>query len=173
MKHIIVYFVFSFTSLNVNALIVDSLLIKQYKRGYEVVHEIIESNSLKDSLANRLFCSLFFDNLWSITVKKDDSYVLYYGHRISKGKVFRKEISNSETVLNRLFSLEQDKVKQPIYQPANFYTPIYWYFLLLDSLHNKKYEWNAYSESNDKYAMVYLNAIRDYFVFLIIESEGY
>ena len=167
MKHLFAYLILSFTILEVNAATVDTLLAKDYKRGYEVVHELIESKSLKDSLINRSFCSLFFNNLWTITVEKEESYVLYYGYRVGRKEVVRKEISNTDTVLNRLFSLEQDKIEHSIYKPSCYYTPIYWYFVLSDALHNKKFEWNAYSQSDDKYTKVWLDAFTDFYAYLM------
>lgn len=152
--------------LKANAVTTDSLIIKDYKRGYEIVHEIIENNCLKDSLVNKPFCSLLFENLWTITVKKENSFVLYYGYRIGKEEVIRKEISNKETILNRLFSLEQTKIEQPIFKPKDFYTPVYWYFVLSDTLHNKRFEWNAYSQSEDKYAKTSLDTITNYYAYL-------
>ncbi len=96
MKHLFVYFILLFTIFEVNAATVDSLLVEDYKRGYEGVYEIIESKSLKDSLINKSFCSLFFNNLWTIIVEKEKSYVLYYGYRVDKEEVVRKEIPNTD-----------------------------------------------------------------------------
>ena len=154
---------------------VDSLLVKAYERGYEVVYEIVESNSLKDSLINRPFCSLFFENLWAITVKKEKSYVLYYGYSIGEKEVVRKEFSNPDVVLNLLFSLDQNKIEKDIYKPTGFYTPFYWYFLLSDFEHNKKFEWNSDSKSDDEYAKFFLNVFADYDGFLmniILTDQG-
>ena len=167
MKCLFVYFILLFIWLRVNAVSVDSLLFKEYKRGYEVVYEIIESNCLKDSLTKRSFCSLFLGNLWAITVKNEYSYVLYYGYRIGNEEVTRKVISNREVVLNRLFSLDQKKIEAPIYKPTDFYTPFYWYFVLSDSLHNTKFEWNANSKSDDEYAKIFFDVFTDYYVYLM------
>ena len=109
MKSLFVYFILSFIGIEVNAESVDTLLLKEYKRGYEYVYELIESGCLKDSLTNRSFCSLFFENLWTITVKNEKSYVLYYGYQIGKEEVTRKEISNRDLVFNRLFTLDINK----------------------------------------------------------------
>ena len=140
MRHLFVYILLSIVLIKVNASTIDSLLVKEYERGYEVVCEIIESKCLKDSLSNRSFCSLFFENLWSIVVKNEKSYVLYYGYQIGQEEVIRKEISNHNVVLERLFSLDQNKIEKNIYKPTDFYTPFYWYFVLTDSSHNRKFE---------------------------------
>ena len=171
MRHLFVYILLSFILLKVNASTIDSLLVKQYERGYEVISEIIESKCLKDSLSNRPFCSLFFENLWSITVKNEKSYVLYYGYQIGREKVIRKvirkEISNHNVVLDRLFSLDQNNIEKNIYTPTGFYTPFYWYLVLSDSLHNRKFEWNAYSRSEDEYAGFCIDVISEYVVYLM------
>ena len=112
MRHLFVYILLSIVLIKVNASTIDSLLVKEYERGYEVVCEIIESKCLKDSLSNRSFCSLFFENLWSIVVKNEKSYVLYYGYQIGQEEVIRKEISNHNVVLERLFSLDQNKIEK-------------------------------------------------------------
>lgn len=167
MKRLFVYLILLFICFKVNAESVDSLLLKEYKRGHEFVYEIIENKCLKDSLSNRPFCSLILGNLWTITVKKCNSYVLYYGYQIGKEEVTRKEISNSDVVLNRLFLLDQQKIVTPIYKQTEFYTPFYWYFVLSDSLHNTKLEWNAYSNSDDEYSKVCIDVISDYYVSLM------
>lgn len=169
MKRILLVLIalFQVSLLSLKAEDIDSLLLKQYQRGHEYVYEIIESNCLKDSLNNRPFCSLFFENLWSIIVKNNNYYVLYYGYRLGKEKVTRKEISNSDVVLNRLFLLDQQKIVTPIYKQTEFYTPFYWYFVLSDSLHNTRLEWNAYSNSDDEYSKVCKDVISDYYVSLM------
>ena len=167
MRHLFVYILLSIVLIKVNASTIDSLLVKQYERGYEVVCEIIESKCLKDSLSNRSFCSLFFENLWSIVVKNEKSYVLYYGYQIGQEEVIRKEISNHNVVLERLFSLDQNKIEKNIYKPTDFYTPFYWYFVLTDSSHNRKFEWNAYSNSEDEYAVFCVDVISGYVVSLM------
>ncbi|MBR5687438.1 MAG: hypothetical protein IKX36_05725 [Prevotella sp.] len=159
---------FQISLLSLRAEDVDSLLLKEYQRGHEYVYEIIESNCLKDSLSNRPFCSLFFENLWSIIVKNNNSYVLYYGYQIGKEEVTRKEISNRDVVLNRLFSLDQKKIALPIYKRTDFYAPSYWYFVSSNFLHNTKFEWNVYSNSDDEYSKVCKDVISDYLVYLMI-----
>ena len=46
------------------------------------------------------------------------------------------------------------------------YTPIYWYLLLTDSMHNKKFEWNAYSICDGKYYKFFQQVYGEYYVFL-------
>ena len=167
MKILFVYFILSFIGIEVNAESVDTLLLKEYKRGYEYVYELIESGCLKDSLTNRSFCSLFFENLWTITVKNEKSYVLYYGYQIGKEEVTRKEISNRDLVFNRLFTLDINKNEGPIYKPTDFYTPIYWYFVLVDSLQNKRFEWNSNSKSDDDYSYYFSCVFADYYACLM------
>ena len=124
MRHLFVYILLSIVLIKVNASTIDSLLVKEYERGYEVVCEIIEIKCLKDSLSNRSFCSLFFENLWY-------------------------------------------KIEKNIYKPTDFYTPFYWYFVLTDSSHNRKFEWNAYSNSEDEYAVFCVDVISGYVVSLM------
>ena len=167
MRHLFVYILLSIVLIKVNASTIDSLLVKEYERGYEVVCEIIESKCLKDSLSNRPFCSLFFENLWSITVKNEKSYVLYYGYRIGKEEVTRKEFSNCDEVFNRLFTLDINKNEEPIHKSIDIYTPIYWYFVLVDSLQNKRFEWNSNSKSDDDYSYYFSCVFADYYACLM------
>ena len=167
MKILFVYLILSFIGIEVNAESVDTLLLKEYKRGYEYVYELIESGCLKDSLTNRSFCSLFFENLWTITVKNEKSYVLYYGYRIGKEEVTRKEFSNCDEVFNRLFTLDINKNEEPIHKSIDIYTPIYWYFVLVDSLQNKRFEWNSNSKSDDDYSYYFLGVFADYYACLM------
>ncbi len=167
MKYLITYFFLLFAIFKANASTIDSLLVKEYNRGYEVVREIIENNCLKDSLIDRPFCSLFFENLWTIAVKTEKSYVVYYGYRIGSDKMAHMEISSDDNILIRLFSLEQNRIERPVYKLTDFYSPFYWYFVSVDSSHNKQFEWNAYSKSDDKYAKVSLSIIADFYVYLM------
>lgn len=168
MKYLFLFILLYLSPLHkVTASSVDSLLVQNYKKGDETVSRIIDSNNIKDSLTNKSFCSLLFENLWTITIQTDNSFVLYYGYRIGDNEVTRKEISSDNKILLRLFSFEQDKIEHPVYKRENYYTPMYWYFVLLDSLHNKKFEWNAYSKSNDKYADECFDVLMDYFVFIM------
>ena len=128
MKYLLTFIIFSITLFKINASTVDSTLIKEYQRGYDTVYEIIEHENLKDCIASHPFCCLFYENLWSITVKKEKSYILYYGYRIGNAKVKHKEIPIDNTVMTDLFSLEQNKFKKSI-KRRDSYTPIYWYLL--------------------------------------------
>lgn len=112
MKYLLTFIIFSITLFKINASTVDSTLIKEYQRGYDTVYEIIEHENLKDCIASHPFCCLFYENLWSITVKKEKSYILYYGYRIGNAKVKHKEIPIDNTVMTDLFSLEQNKFKK-------------------------------------------------------------
>ena len=66
-----------------------------------------------------------------------------------------------------LFSLDQNNIEKNIYTPTGFYTPFYWYLVLSDSLHNRKFEWNAYSRSEDEYAGFCIDVISEYVVYLM------
>lgn len=76
-----------------------------------------------------------------------------------------KEIPIDTTVMTDLFSLEQNKFKKSI-KRRDSYTPIYWYLLLTDSMHNKKFEWNAYSICDGKYYKFFQQVYGEYYVFL-------
>ena len=170
MKSLFLSVIICFSFLNVYAVSTDSLLIKEYKAGSNCVNRIIEEENLSDSLSNRDFCSIFFENIWAITVKKENSFVLYYGYRTEGGKTIRKEIPADNPILAQLFLLDSNNIKKPVNKKRDYYTPNYWYFVLEDSLHNKKYEWSEYTTSNDKYAKNSLDAIWDYYVYLFTTS---
>lgn len=174
MKYLLAFIIFNITLIKINASAVDSTLIKQYQRGYDIVYEIIERENLKDSIANSPFCFLFYENLWSVTVKKEKSYALYYGFRIGNEKVTHKEIPIDNTIMNNLFSLEQYKIEKCV-RRKDSYTPIYWYLLLTDSMHNKKFEWNAYSICDDKYYEFFEHIYGEYsgFLFTTVYEDKY
>lgn len=166
MKYILALIAMNIALMKINASTIDSTLVKQYQRGHDVVNEIIEQEGLKDSVANNPFCGLFFENLWAITVKKEKSYTLYYGNQLGGRQMVQKEIAVSDTIMTNLFSLDQDKIETCIYKPTNFYTPVYWYLLLTDSMHNIKFEWDAYSMCKDKYHSYIQHVNDDFFVYL-------
>ena len=83
MKYLLTFIIFSITLFKINASTVDSTLIKEYQRGYDTVYEIIEHENLKDCIASHPFCCLFYENLWSITVKKRNH--IYYTMGIELG----------------------------------------------------------------------------------------
>ena len=167
MKSLFLSVIISFSFLNVYAVSTDSLLIKEYKAGSNYVNRIIEEENLSDSLSNRDFFSIFFGNIWAITVKKENSFVLYYGYRTEGGKTIRKEIPADNPIIAQLFLIDSNNIKKPVNKKRDYYTPNYWYFVLEDSLHNKKYEWSEYTTSDDKYANNSLDAINDYIGYLI------
>lgn len=171
MKSLFLNIIVCFSFINVYAVSTDSLLIKEYEAGCNYVNRIIEKENLSDSLSNRDFCSIFFENIWAITVKKDNSFVMYYGFRTEGGKTIRKEIPADAPVLGRLFMLDQNNIKEPVNQKRDYYTPTYWYFVLEDSKHIKKYEWSEYTTSDDKYAKNSLDEINDYINYLFSTSD--
>lgn len=171
MKSLFLNIIVCFSFLNVYAVSTDSLLIKEYEAGCNYVNRIIEKENLSDSLSNRDFCSIFFENIWAITVKKDNSFVLYYGFRTEGGKTIRKEIPADNSLLARLFLLDSKNIKESVNKKRDYYTPIYWYFVLEDSKHIKKYEWSEYTTSDDEYAKNSLDAINDYIGYLFTTSN--
>ena len=171
MKSLFLNIIICFSFLNVYAVSTDSLLIKSYESWSNCVNEIIEKENLSDSLSNRDFCSIAFGNIWAITVKKENSFVLYYGYRTEGGKTIRKEIPADNPILAQLFLLDSNNIKKPVNKKKDYYVPSYWYFVLKDSLHNKKYEWSEYTTSDDKYAKNSLDAINDYIGYLFTTSN--
>ena len=171
MKSLFLNIIVCFSFLNVYAVSTDSLLIKEYEAGCNYVNRIIEKENLSDSLSNRDFCSIFFENIWAITVKKENSFVLYYGFRKEGVKAIRKEIPADNPILAQLFLLDSNNIKKPVNKKRDYYTPNYWYFVLEDSLHIKKYEWSEYTTSEDKYAKGSLNAIHEYINYLFSTSD--
>ena len=171
MKSLFLNIIICFSFLNVYAVSRDSLLIKSYESWSNCVNEIIEKENLCDSLSNRDFCSIAFGNIWAITVKKEDAFVMYYGFRLERTKTVRKEIPADDPVLGRLFMLDQNNIKEPVNQKRDYYTPTYWYFALTDSQHIKKYEWSEHTTSEDKYAKSSLNAIHEYINYLFSTTD--
>lgn len=171
MKSLFLNFIICFSFLNVYAVSRDSLLIKSYESWSNCVNEIIEKENLCDSLSNRDFCSIAFGNIWAITVKKEDAFVMYYGFRLERTKTVRKEIPADNSLLARLFLLDSKNIIESVNKKRDYYTPKYWYFVLEDSKHIKKYEWSEYTTSDDKYAKNSLDAINDYIGYLFTTSN--
>lgn len=171
MKSLFLNIIVCFSFLNVYAVSTDSLLINEYEAGCNYVNRIIEKENLSDSLSNRDFCSIAFGNIWAITVKKDNSFVLYYGFRTEGGKTIRKEMPADNSLLARLFLLDSKNIKESVNKKRDYYTPTYWYFALTNSQHIKKYEWSEYTTSDDKYAKGSLNAIHEYINYLFSTSD--
>ena len=171
MKTLFLSIIICFSFINVYAVSTDSLLIKEYEAGCNYVNRIIEKENLSDSLSNRDFCSIFFENIWAITVKKDNSFVLYYGFRTEGGKTIRKEMPADNSLLARLFLLDSKNIKESVNKKRDYYTPTYWYFALTNSQHIKKYEWSEYTTSDDEYAKNSLDEINDYIGYLFTTSN--
>ena len=66
------------------------------------------------------------------------------------------------SLLARLFLLDSKNIKESVNKKRDYYTPKYWYFVLEDSKHIKKYEWSEYTTSDDEYAKNSLDEINDY-----------
>ena len=170
---IIIICIFSF--LRVRALTSDILLIEQYERGYEYVQELIEENALKDSLENKPYFSIFFENLWAITVKNDNNFVLYYGYRLGDEKINRVEFPKEEMMLVQLFDLDSGKLNMPIRSNMSYNRSFYWFFTLVDGNHIPIIEWNCYTDSEDEYAKEVIDVYNQYHAFLnltVMEQSG-
>lgn len=150
---------------SVNASTVD----KDNQKGYEYkrVLDIIARENLIDSIANRPFCCLYYENGWGITVKKEDAYILYYGFILEPEETTRKEISLNDTTLTSIFLFDQTKIKADIYR-SDIYNPAFWTFIVTDSLHHIMYKWNVNSICDDKYAQSCKQIIDEYNGFLLI-----
>ena len=75
------------------------------------------------------------------------------------------------SLLARLFLLDSKNIKESVNKKRDYYTPKYWYFVLEDSKHIKKYEWSEYTTSDDEYAKNSLDAINDYIGYLFTTSN--
>ena len=170
MKHLF-FILFSLCVLhNAEAMPIDSLLIEAYQRNNESVYEIIEHENLEDSLKGTPFCCIYYQNIWSIVVRKEHSFVLYYGFRVTKEETIRKELSADDPIFVKLFSLDRNNIKGQVYKRKDLYNPLYWYFVLTDDQHNNIYEWSEPSLSEDKYAKSCLDIIGNYIGYLFKTS---
>ena len=168
MKHIfLLLLLFSSISSKINASIIDTVSIEgEPDYNYEYVLGIIEKEHLKDSLTNNSWCSLCFQNLYTISVKQDDSYVLYYGFIIDGGEMKRKVIPVDDAAFSRVFMFDSNSIKETI-SINHEYAHNPWFFILIDSLNNKKFEWEHNYICHDKYADTVLSFIGDYYARLI------
>ncbi len=152
-----------------NASTIDSVLCVDYKAAYECVQRIIGNANLNDSLANKSYCAIMLGNLWSITVKEADNYVLYYGFRLSEDGPVRKTIPQDDNLFAKLFELDQSKITQPI-NKKDGYDPFFRYCVMVDSLHQKKIEWTRDSKPGDEYSEIVESVMDYYYCYVVLLS---
>lgn len=126
-------------------------------------------------MENKSYFSIFFENLWAITVKNDSNFVLYYGDRLVDEKIKRVEFPKDEKLLVRIFDIHSGKLSVPIRSDMSYHRSFYWYFTLVDIKHIPIIEWNCYTDSEDEYAKEVIDVYNQYRVFLnltVMEQSG-